>query len=91
VLDITDPGVLAVLIEQAGAMLRNADGVRTYAVRRTAADVLAALQSDEALVELCGAREAIAAATDTPPSETDRQLMADLLSRIDSALDPYFL
>jgi len=88
--DITDAGVLAVLVEQAGSLLRNADGVRSYAVRRTAADALAALQSDEALVELRNSRDAIAAASDGPLSDTDRPLTADLLARIDAALDPYF-
>jgi hypothetical protein len=89
VFDITDPGVLALLIEQAGLALRNTDGVRSYALRRTATDVLGALQSDEALVELRNARDAIA--SDTPRSDTERQLTADLLSRIHAALDPYFL
>jgi uncharacterized protein DUF4953 len=88
--DIGDPGVLALLIEQAGLLLRNTDGVRGYAVRRTAADTLAALQSDAALVELRNSRDQIAAASNAALSDIDRQLTADLLARVDTALDPYF-
>lgn len=90
VFEISDPGALAVLIEQAGLVLRNGDGVRSFAVRRTAVDVLAALQSDAALVELRSSNEAIAAAADAPLSDTDRQLTVDLIARIGAALDPYF-
>jgi hypothetical protein len=88
--NITDPGVLAFLIEQAGLLLRNADGVRSYAVRRTAADTLAGLQSEEAVVELRDARDAVAANFATGLPNPERQLTADLLSHIDAALDPYF-
>lgn len=66
------------------------DSVRSDALRRTAVDVLAALQSDEARVELRNARDAIAAAADGPLPDTDRPLTTDLLSRIHAALDPHF-
>jgi hypothetical protein len=89
--DITDPAVLELLIDQAGQMLENTDQQRTYTLRRTAVDVLAALQSDAALVRLTRARPSIASAgAAAPAGSDDATLTADLLARVDAALNPYF-
>jgi hypothetical protein len=88
-LDITDPGVLGSLTEQAGQMLRNTDGVRSYALRRTAVDVLVRLQAEDALVQLSLARDELSAAS-SRAGATERPLATDLLARIEAALSPYF-
>ena len=88
-LDITDPAVLGNLTEQAGQMLRNTDGVRSYALRRTAVDVLARLQSDDALVQLSQAQDELSASVGSD-SATEGPLAADLLARVEAALSPYF-
>jgi len=98
----TDPDAIVFLSAQAGKMLRNEDGARSYALRRTAADVLWRLQSDAALLELRAAREALSEAlqtseetdetdeTDEAASNAEPALEQDLLDRIDARLTPYY-
>jgi len=89
--DPTDPAVIALVSEQAGAMLRNDDGVRTFELRRTAVDTLERLQAGSALLELRAARDAIAAELEGGDVPTDEApYVEDLLARIDKALEPYF-
>ena len=92
----TDPDAVLFLSAQAGKMLRNEDGARSYALRRTAADVLWRLQSDAALLELRAAREALSEALQTPPdpgatpSNAQPALDQDLLDRVNARLTPYY-
>jgi hypothetical protein len=89
--DLTDPGAIGALVQQVGKLLRNADGVRSFQLRRSAVDVLRGLQTDAALVELRGAREALSDARrdgQVPPAQVP--LVDDLLERMASALSPYY-
>jgi hypothetical protein len=88
--DLSDPGAIAVVSEQAGRMLRNEDGVRTYALRRVAVDTLKKLQSTSAFLELRASRAALEAAlaNDLPADQVP--FVQDLLARIVVALSPYF-
>ena len=89
--DISDPEVIAVLADQAGRMLANEDGIRSYALRRTAVDVLKRLQVEPALLALRSARDAIRARLDAAGVPTSEVPVAeDLLARIEVALAPYF-
>jgi hypothetical protein len=89
--DITDAGALATLSDQAGRLLTNEDGVRSFALRRTAVDVLHALQDDVALVALVEALDALQSerASEGVPN-ADRPLLDDLIARASAALTPYF-
>jgi len=89
--DPTDPGAIALVAEQAGRMLRNEDGVRTFALRCTAVDTLKKLQASGAFLELRASRGALAEALtsgDVPSDEIP--YVDDLVARIDAALAPYF-
>jgi Met-zincin len=88
--DLTDLGAIAVVSQQAGAMVRNEDGVRTYALRRVAVDTLKKLQSPSALVELRASRTALALALVSGVSDDEAPLLEDLLTRVVAALTPYF-
>jgi hypothetical protein len=90
--DISDPDVLALLSAKAGSLVRNEDGARPYALRRTAIDVLRAEQSISGLGELKRSRQALQdALTQHPPTDEDEGLaVEDLIARIDAALSPYF-
>jgi hypothetical protein len=87
--NVSDPAVIALVASQAGRMLRNEDGVRTPALRRTAVDVLERLQADAGLLELDASRDAIRAALRHTPA-ADVPFVEDILARIDQALTPYF-
>ena len=88
---LSDPQVLRFLGEQAGLMLRNADGARSFALRRTAADVLRRLQSDGALIELRASRQALVTALQgAQAGSADLALTQDLLDRVDALLTPYY-
>jgi hypothetical protein len=89
--DISDPAVIAYIADQTSRMALNEDGVRTFALRRTAVDVLKKLQTDTAFLALRAVQGGVAAALDggTVPPE-DVPLTQDLLARIDAALSPYF-
>jgi len=87
----TDAGAIALAAEQAARMLRNEDGVRTFALRCTAVDALKRLQDPSAFLELRASREALAGqleAGDMTPEEVP--YVEDLVARIDAALAPYF-
>ncbi len=89
--DVTDPDVIALVASQAGRMLRNEDGVRTLQLRRTTVDVLKALQSDGAFLELRASRTALQAALAAgtiPPAQVP--FIEDLVTRIQVALTPYY-
>lgn len=89
--DVTDPDVIALVAQQAGRMVVNEDGVRTFPLRRTGVDVLKRLQSESALLELRATRDSIAAALAAGTVDAaDVPLTEDLLARIDAALTPYF-
>jgi hypothetical protein len=89
--DASDAGVLAATAEQAGRMLVNEDGVRSFELRRVTVDVLKRLQNDGAFLQLRNARDTVAGAlvAGTVPTE-DIPLTEDLLARMESALSPYF-
>jgi hypothetical protein len=87
----TDPDTVALVVEQAGRMLRNEDGTRTFALRCTAVDTLKMLQNTGAFLELRASRKALAealAADEVAPDESP--YVDDLVARIDAALAPYF-
>jgi hypothetical protein len=89
--DLSDPGAIALLVEQASRMLANQDGVRSFALRRSAVDVLHALQTDVALVALSTALDELGrqrASGDVPDLEVP--LLDDLIARAEAALTPYF-
>jgi len=89
--DVTDPTVLATLINQAGRMLASEDGIRSYELRRTTVDVLKRLQVEPALLALRSARDAIRARLEGGGVPTpELPLAEDLLARVDRALAPYF-
>ncbi|HKE18237.1 MAG TPA: hypothetical protein VKB80_25340, partial [Kofleriaceae bacterium] len=89
--DFTDPGVIALVSEQARRITVNEDGARSFQLRRTGVDVLKRLQDDAAFLELRTARDTVAAAlADGTVAEADVPLTEDLLARIDAALSPYF-
>jgi len=89
--DITDPDVIALVTSQAGRMLRNEDGVRAPALRRTAVDFLKRLQTSAAFDELVASREAIRAAlAGGGVSPSDAPFVEDVLTRVEIALGPYF-
>jgi len=91
VLDLTAPDVIAALSEQAGRMLANEDGIRSFELRRTSVDVLKALQAEPAFLALRSARDAIQSQLDSGAVPTPRvPLTEDLLARIEAALAPYF-
>jgi len=72
-------------------MLRNEDGIRTYALRRTAVDTLKKLQTDSAFLELRASRTALAAALAIGlPAADQVPFEQDLLVRVVAALTPYF-
>jgi hypothetical protein len=89
--DVTDPGAIAVVAAQAGRMLRNEDGVRTYALRRVAVDTLKKLQDASAFLELRASRDALLTAlvSGAFPAE-QAPFEQDLLTRVVAALSPYF-
>jgi hypothetical protein len=90
-LDVSDPGVIELLADQAGRMLRNEDGIRTFALRRSTIDVLHALQTDAALFELSSSLDDLRserASSDEPATEL--ALLDDLIARAEAALTPYF-
>jgi uncharacterized protein DUF4953 len=87
----TDPGAVQAISEQAGRMLRNEDGVRSFELRRTAVDVLHALQSDSALAELRRSLEALTGERLRSGAGSDAQyLLEDLIVRTGDALAPYY-
>jgi hypothetical protein len=89
--DLTDPGAIAALVDQAGKMLRNEDGVRSFQLRRAAVDVLHALQADGALVALRAARDQLQQQRrDGLVTAEQVPLVDDLLERVDGALSPYY-
>jgi hypothetical protein len=88
--DLTDPGAIAVVSAQAGRMLRNEDGVRTYALRRTAVDTLKKLQSDSAFLELRASRTALVAGLASGLPADQVPFEQDLLVKVVAALTPYF-
>jgi hypothetical protein len=89
--DLTDPGVVAALSEQAGRMLVNEDRVRSFELRRTTVDVLKGLQAEPALIALRTCRTVLATQLQNAELPTPEvPLTEDLLARIDAALAPYF-
>ena len=89
--DLSDPDVIALVAAQAGRMLRNEDGARTFELRRTTVDVLKRLQSDSAFLELRASRDTVQGALDGGtlyPAEVP--FVEDHLTRIQVALTPYF-
>jgi hypothetical protein len=89
--DLTDPGAIAALIDEVGKLLRNEDGVRSFQLRRSAVDVLRALQTDAALVELRDAQGELRDARHNGQVPADQvPLVDDLLERMDAALSPYY-
>lgn len=89
--DLTDPAVIAALADQAARMVVNEDRIRTYELRRTAVDVLKALQAEPALIALRTARTVLRAQLgDAELPTPDVPLAEDLLARIEAALAPYF-
>jgi hypothetical protein len=89
--DLTDPGAIAFLSDQLGRMIRNEDGVRGYPLRRTAIDVLKALQADSALVELRACRDVLQSALTTHSvPDAEIALVEDLVARVVAAMSPYF-
>ena len=63
----------------------------SYALRRTAVDVLVKLQADEALVQLSLAHDELGTSLGSGQLDaTQRPLAMDLLARVDAALSPYF-
>jgi hypothetical protein len=84
-----DPQWMPLVLAELEANLVNADGIRSYATRRTAVAILKKLQLTTALSALVDARAAIAA---TRPALTgdDAVLTDELLSRIDAATSSYF-
>jgi Met-zincin len=88
--DLTDPGAIAVVSDQAGRMVRNEDAVRAYPLRRVAVDVLKKLQSPSAFLELRASRDALEAALAGDLPEAEVPFVQDLLERIVVALSPYF-
>jgi hypothetical protein len=91
VFDVSDPGVISTLAEQSGRMLRNEDGVRSFALRRTAVDVLHGLQSEVALVALAESLEVLKSQRwNGEVSPNELPIQNDLIARTEAALDPYF-
>jgi hypothetical protein len=89
--NVTDPGALQAISDQAGRMLRNEDGIRTFELRRTSVDVLHALQTDAALAQLRASLDALTRerlGSDT--SSDDQYLLEDLIVRVGNALTPYY-
>lgn len=70
--------------------LLNVDGVRSYASRRTAVDILKKLQATAAYSVLLEAQGTLQAQIRTL-SGTQKVLTQDLLARISAAISPYFL
>jgi hypothetical protein len=91
VADVTDPDVVALVASQAGRMLRNEDAIRTPQLRRTTVDVLKALQTDAAFLELRTSRAAIQAALDAGAvAGPEVPFVQDVLARVQVALDSYY-
>lgn len=89
--DLTDPEVVAAFSDQVGRMLVNEDQIRSFALRRTAVDVLKALQAEPALIALRTSRGVLQAQLAGAALPTPEVALAeDLLARIDAALAPYF-
>lgn len=89
--DVTDPTVSRFLSDELGKVVRNEDGVRSPELRRVGVDVLKALQSQSALLELRAAREWLAAEVSSGSTAAEQlPLLEDLSARIDAALTPYF-
>lgn len=89
--DVADPGVIQLLSAQAGSMLRNEDGVRSFELRRTAVDVLQALQHRSALNELALSLRVVQEQRESDAlTADDAALMTELIGRISSAMTPYF-
>ncbi|HET6147041.1 MAG TPA: zinc-dependent metalloprotease [Polyangia bacterium] len=88
--DLSDPGAIAVISAQAGRMLRNEDGIRTYALRRTAVDTLKKLQAESAFLELRASQTALVAALAIGLPADQVPFEQDLLVRVVAALTPYF-
>jgi hypothetical protein len=79
------------LVEEIGKMLRNEDGIRSPELRRASVDVLKALQTEDALLELRAVRDRFAAERDGASAAAEQDPLADdLLARIEAALAPYF-
>jgi hypothetical protein len=86
-----DPAVQSAIVADLRGNLLNLDGVRSFTTRRVVVDVLKKLQRTDAHLVLLEARAQLAgrlAAGGMTPEETS--LTADLLARIDAAVDPYF-
>jgi hypothetical protein len=77
-----------VLGELRGQLL-NVDGVRSFASRRTAVDILKKLQVTPAYTILLEAQAALQAQIPTLLG-TERELTTELLAHIDAAISPYF-
>ena len=88
VLPPTDPDVISAINDQAGGVIQNADGIRSFPARRQGVDVLKQLQDVSSYVALRTARDAVAA--QLAAGGVDVPLTEDLLARIDRALTPYF-
>jgi hypothetical protein len=71
------------------ANVLNADGIRSFATRRVAVDVLEKMQVVEGYRTLRECRAELAAARATLTGD-DQAYVDDLLARIDRALAPYF-
>jgi hypothetical protein len=88
---LSAPEAIDYLSLQAGRMLRNEDGIRSFRLRRTAVDVLTSLQAGSALVELQTSRNFLSASlTSGGLAAADVPLVEDLIARIEANTKPYF-
>jgi hypothetical protein len=88
---LSAPEALGLVASQAGRMVRNEDGIRSFELRRTAVDVLEALQADAALIELKNAKDVLTTALgDGSVTADEAPLVEDLVFRVRAALEPYY-
>lgn len=86
-----DESIIASVVDQAGQILGNTDGIRSFESRRQMVDLLEQMQTFEAYVALRAARDQVIAQLEDPAVDPiDAALLADLSARIDAAISPYF-
>ena len=87
-----DPAQLQYRVdEQIDRVMRNEDGIRSFATRRTLVPALKARQTLEGLKVLLAARDVVEAELASGSLDPDQAVLGrDLLSTIDAATHPYF-
>lgn len=85
-----DAALNAAVLEQLKGILKNSDGIRSYASRRVAVDVLKKLQTLAAYQSLSEAR-AVITEQKSQLSGNELLMTEDLLARVTNAVSPYFV